>query len=119
MAKVLDINDIGLPEPTAMTIEVYDITKSNRNTLGFMKGQIVRHDVHKLAVKYAKLKATEYYKITQAIKSKYGLKVHFFIPEQLSEGTRTMYVGDRKIPIYTYDDGVPVYKNVEFSLIEE
>lgn len=117
--NVLMINGMIMPEPTGMKPEEQDITDSNRNILGYMKGHVIRHDVHTLECKWAVLSADEYYIIAQAIRSKYGLRVFYHLPEKNAAGELIMYAGDRKKDTLRYRSGKPVYKNVTIKLIEE
>lgn len=118
--NILIVNGTVLPEPTGMKPDEMDITNSNRNITGKMKGQVIRHDVHTLEVSWKLLSADNYYKIAQAIRNKYGLTVFYHLPEQNQEGELTMYAGDRKKETYRYDsNGKPIYKNVSIKFVEE
>lgn len=117
--KVLMINGILVPEPTGMKPSEYDITDSNRTVTGYMKGHVIRHDVHKIECSWKYLTADQYYVLSQAIKNKYGLRVFYHIPEKNKAGELTMYVGDRTKDTYTYKNEKPVYKNVKMNFIEE
>lgn len=116
--NILIVGGVTLPDPSEMTITDSDISESERNANGKMVSQIIREDVHKIECKWAILRPAEYVAIRQAIKKKFGLSVRFFIPEQNEEGELEMYAGDRKTPIYTYVDGVPVYKDFALNFIE-
>lgn len=116
--NILIVGGVTLPDPSEMTISDYDISDSDRNANGKMVSQIIREDVHKIECKWAILRPDEYMVIRKAIKKKYGIKVRFFIPVQNEDGELEMYAGDRKTPIYTYEDGRPVYKNFSLNFIE-
>ena len=75
-------------------------------------------DVLKIECKWKVLRPDEYMVIRRAIKKKFGIKVKFFIPAENKMDEREMYAGDRKTPIYTYENGEPVYKNFSLNLIE-
>lgn len=118
--NILMVNGIVLPEPTGMKPTEQDVTNSNRNILGYMKGHVIRHDVHTLECKWKVLPADDYYTIAQAIQSKYGLRVFYHLPEKNKEAELTMYAGDRSKDTMRYEpDGKPVYKNVSIKFIEE
>lgn len=118
--NILIVEGIVLPEPTGMKPTEQDITKSNRSITGYMKGHVVRHDVHTLEVSWKLLSADEYYTISQAIKKKYGLLVYYHLPEKNKQGELIMYVGDRNKDTYRYrSDGKPVYKGISMKFIEE
>lgn len=116
--NILRVGGVILPDPSKMTIEDYDISESERNANGKMVSQIIREDVHKVSCEWALLRPWEYMAIRRAIKKKFGLNVYFFIPDQDAEGELEMYAGDRKTPIYTYENGVPVYKGFTLNFIE-
>lgn len=116
--NILIVGGVTLPDPSEMTVSDYDITESERNANGKMISQIIREDVLKIECKWSLLRPEEYMVIRRAIKKKFGIKVKFFIPAENKEGEREMYAGDRKTPIYTYENGKPVYKNFSLNLIE-
>ena len=116
--NILIVGGVTLPDPSEMTISDYDISDSDRNANGKMVSQIIREDVHKIECKWSILRPDEYMIIRKAIKKKFGIKVRFFIPAQNEDGELEMYAGDRKTPIYTYENGVPVYKNFSLNFIE-
>lgn len=118
--RILLINGILVPEPTGMKPTEQDITDSNRTITGHMRGHVVRHDVHTLECTWAVLSAEDYYVLAEAIKSKYGLRVFYHIPEQNRAAELVMYVGDRNKDTLRYDKkGKPIYKNVKMKFIEE
>ena len=116
--NILSVCGVTLPDPSKMHIEDYDISESERNANGKMISQLIREDVHKIICEWAVLRPGEYMIIRRAIKKKFGLRVNFFIPEQDASGTLDMYAGDRKTPIYTYENGLPVYKGFAMNFIE-
>jgi hypothetical protein len=116
--NILVVEGISLPDPSEMTQSDYDITDSERNAKGVMVSQMIREDVHKIECKWKLLHTDEYATIRAAIKKKFGLNATYFIADTGQQGSLTMYAGDRKTPIYTYEDGVPVYKNFTVNFIE-
>ncbi len=121
MAKytgILIVDGITLPDPSEMTPSDYDISDSNRNANGVMISQIIREDVHKIECKWKVLRPEDWNTIRRAIKKKFGLSVKYYLPDQSSQGTLTMYAGDRTTPIYTYERGEPVYKDATLNFIE-
>lgn len=116
--NILKIGGVTLPDPSKLTIDDYDISESERNARGYMISQMIREDIHKLTCEWAMLRPEEYMIIRRAIKMKFGLNVYFFIPEKNREGELNMYAGDRKTPVYTYEEGIPVYKGFSVNLIE-
>lgn len=121
MAKytnILVVEGVSLPDPTEMTQSDYDISDSERNAKGKMVAQMIREDVHKVECKWALLKPDEYQQIRAAIKKKFDLNVTYFIADTGQRGSLAMYAGDRKTPVYTYQNGKPVYKNFSLNFIE-
>ncbi len=118
ITNVLVVEGISLPEPSEMTQSDYDISDSERNAKGYMVSQVIREDVHKIECKWNILRPEQYAIIRGAIKKKFGLNVTYYVADQGSRGTLTMYAGDRKTPVYTYENGVPVYKGFSLSFIE-
>lgn len=116
--NLLVIGGVTLPDPSSMTISDYDISDSKRNANGKMISQMIREDVHKIECTWKILRPSEYKAIRDAVKKKFGLSVRFFIPDQNEKGTLDMYVGDRTTPIYTYENGQPVYKDAKMDFIE-
>lgn len=116
--NILIVGGVSLPDPSEMTISDYDITESERNANGKMISQIIREDVTKIECKWSILRPDEYMVIRRAIKKKFGINVKFFNPAENKVDEREMYAGDRKTPIYTYENGKPVYKNFSLNLIE-
>lgn len=109
---ILIVDGITLPDPSEMTPSDYDISDSERNANGKMIAQLVREDIHKVECKWKRLRPDDWAIVKQAIKKKFGLTV------QYSEGEFEMYAGDRKTPIYTYENGSPVYKDITLNFIE-
>ena len=115
---ILIVDGVGLPDPSEMQQSDYDLTDSERNANGKMVSQIIRENIHKIEVKWKLLRPDDYMVIRQAIRKKFGIDVRYFIPEENSKGTLSMYVGDRTTPIYTYSEGQPVYKDFSLNFIE-
>lgn len=121
MAKytnILVVEGISLPDPSEMTQSDYDISDSERNAKGIMVAQMIREDVHKVECKWKILRPEEYAMIRAAIKKKFGLNVTYFIADTGQRGSLSMYAGDRKTPVYTYEKGKPVYKDFSLNFIE-
>lgn len=116
--NLLVVNGVSLPDPSEMKQSDYDISDSERNAKGKMVAQIVREDVHKLECKWKVLRPEDYMAIRSAIKPKYDLNVSYFIADRNTQGELSMYAGDRTTPVYTYENGLPVYKDFTVNFIE-
>ena len=115
MAKysgILIVDGITLPDPSEMTPSEYDISDSERNANGKMVAQIIREDVQKVECKWKILRPEDWNIIKRAIKRKFGLSVKY------NGNEYEMYAGDRKTPIYTYENGNPVYKDCTLNFVE-
>lgn len=119
MENILSVQGSQLPEPTKMTLGDYDISDSERNANGYMISQMIRANVHKLECQWAYLTPNEYMQIRNAIRGTYGLSVSFFIADEDTQDSLTMYAGDRSTPYYYYKDGKPTYKDFKVNFIEE
>lgn len=118
--KILLIEGVLVPEPTGMKPTEQDITDSNRTIKGYVRGHVVRHDVHTLECSWKVLSADDYHILAQAIKKKYGLRVFYHIPDENATRELTMYVGDRPKDTMRYDrNGKPIYKNIKMKFVEE
>ena len=118
ISNILVINGVSLPEPSKMDQSDYDISDAERNANGKMISQMIREDIHKIECQWKVLRPSEYMIIRNAIKGKFGLKVSYFIADQNASGSLEMYAGDRKTPVYGYEDGLPVYKDFTLNFIE-
>lgn len=116
--NILVVNGVTLPDPSEMKQSDYDISDSERNANGKMVSQIIREDVHKLECKWKVLRPDEYMAIRRAIKQKFGLSVSYFIADQNAQGSLEMYAGDRTTPVYTYENGEPVYHDFSMNFVE-
>ena len=118
ISNILVVEGVSLPEPSEMTQSDYDISDSERNAKGKMVAQIIREDVHKIECKWKLLRPDQYAIIRAAIKKKFDLNVSYFIADTGGRGSLSMYAGDRKTPVYTYENGEPVYKDFSLNFIE-
>lgn len=118
ISNILVVEGVSLPEPSEMTQSDYDISDSERNAKGVMVAQMIREDVHKLECKWKLLRPDQYAIIRSAIKKKFDLNVAYFIADTGGRGSLSMYTGDRKTPVYCYENGVPVYKDFSLNFIE-
>lgn len=118
VSNLLVVQGISLPEPSKMDQSDYDLSDSDRNAKGKMVATIIREDIHKLECQWSVLRPDEYMIIRNAIRGKFGLSVQYFIADQNASGSLDMYVGDRTTPVYTYENGKPVYKGFKMNFIE-
>ena len=118
ISNILVVEGVSHPEPSEMTQSDYDISDSERNAKGVMVAQMIREDVHKLECKWKLLRPDQYAIIRSAIKKKFDLNVSYFIADTGGRGALSMYAGDRKTPVYCYENGAPVYKDFSLNFIE-
>lgn len=117
-SNILVINNIRLPTPSSMQHGLFDLSVPNRNANGKMIIQYIRRDIHKIECSWNLLRPDEYMIIQKAIEAASGLSTYYFIPDLEQEGTIETYRGDRTIPVYTYENGKPVYKGFKCNFIE-
>lgn len=110
--NIISVNGVGIKTPSALSIEKYDITESKRNSLGVMVMDVVRADISKYVCKWSYLTNAEYKSILNAVGQVYNLSVN------LNGTTKTMYVGDKTAPVFSYRKGVPEIKDFTMNFIE-
>ena len=77
----------------------------------------VRSNIVKLQVSWKYLTEEEAKKILNNVDGVF-FEVSYFDPAKKSQQTKTMYVGDRSINVYSYRNGKSEYTDLSFNLIE-
>lgn len=118
------LNGLILPEPAKATFSVQDIDSSEtgRNQAGTMMRDRVDVKI-KWQLTFPPLNRTMVANLLNAISA---ASFEFTYPDPFSAtgtATKTCYVGDRTAPAYSTaddesEDGIPVWENVSFSVIE-
>lgn len=114
---MLEVNNIQIPTPSSFQVGIMDLSKSERNAQGDMLIDIIATK-RKLELKYKHLKPSELSQLLQLISSTFFF-VRYPDPETGNFETKTFYKGDRTLPMYSFIDGEPVWKDIAFNFIEK
>lgn len=113
---MIKVNGVALPCPSEYDTGIMDISKADRNA----KGTII---IERVATK-RKLEMKWKYMLPEDLKQVLNLvspvtfMVEYLDPQTGKMETKRMYVGDRKMSMYSYIANVPVWVNVGFNFIE-
>lgn len=114
---MIKINGVAIATPKVFEATVSDIDgESNRNA----KGELIRDRVavkRKINLEWGTLEQSEMSKILNAVSSVF-FTVEFPDP-QLGLITKTMYVGDRTAPAYSYIDNKIKWQGLKMNFIEK
>ena len=116
---VLKIINVEMPCPSEMqwTLQTFDLD-SGRGVDGTMQRQVVcSKEALDLSWNSANLSTQEISKLLQAVNQPF-FSVTYFSPLSGAIVTKTMYVGDRNISIYSMINGKVVADEISFTLIE-
>lgn len=119
----LKVNGSAIPEPQTITVSVQDVDyESGRDQTGTMFRDRRRggaNAVRKIECKWGVLTNTQVRSLLNAVS---GASMTLNYPDPLTGANKnaTVYVGDRKAPIYWKDPatGTWVWKDVAFNFIE-
>lgn len=120
---VLKVNSTDLPEPSEITVSLQDVDyESGRDQSGYMFRDRRRggnNAVRKIECKWNILNSTDCKTLLMAVKDA-SMSLTFPDPYEGNNRTSTVYVGDRKAPIYWKDPATNkwVWKDVAFNFIE-
>lgn len=115
MALII-IDGVAMPTPHEMSIGIYDVSKAERNANGYMIMERITTK-QKIELSYTFLDVSNLRQILVAITPVF-FSVTYPDPVTGANRTGTFYVGDRKLGILDYYDGVPRHKDVAFNFIE-
>lgn len=114
---MIKINGVAIATPKVFEATVSDIDgESNRNA----KGELIRDRVavkRKINLEWGTLEQSEMSKILNAVSSVF-FTVEFPDP-QLGLISKTMYVGDRTAPAYSYIDNKIKWQGLKMNFIEK
>jgi len=113
---ILVIDGVEMPDPSGMEIGIMDISKAERNARGTMIKELIATK-RKIDISWEVLNQTQMSKVLNAVNKNF-FQVTYTDPVTANERTGTFYVGDRKLAVLKYQNGVPLYKNFAFSVIE-
>ncbi len=117
---MLKINGVAIAAPKTFKVDISDIDgESNRNA----KGDLIRDRIatkRKLNCEWPPLEMNEISVLLKAVKDVY-FTVEYPDPMEGMFITKTMYVGDRSIPMYWYDKSKNKYlwQGLNMNFIEK
>ena len=122
MAKrILKVNGNYIQDPSSLEYQRYDMDSeegSGRNQQGLMLRDRVAVK-RKLVCKFPPMYEDQAKELLQAVKDVF-FEIEFPDPYEGKRVTMIAYVGDRTVPLYTYDYKREMYlcENVSFNIIE-
>lgn len=114
---MLKINGTKIKAPQTMSVALEDIdATATRNVLGELTRDRVATK-RKLTCTWGPLTNSEISILLKAVKDEF-FTVSFPDPQEGKVITKTMYVGSRTAPIYTWHKGVPQWTSLSMNFIE-
>lgn len=115
---MISINSVTMPTPSTCQVGTYDIVKADRNANGLMIIERIATK-RKLELSWNYISQTNLATLLTAINTSVFFSVTYPDPQLNANNTITCYCGDRTAGMITYKDGVPLWKDIKFSLIEQ
>lgn len=114
---MLIINGVNVVTPKSMSISISDVDgDTGRNA----NGTIVRDRVaikRKIELEWGMLTQAEISQLLNAVSSVF-FNVTFIDPQQ-GQVTKTMYVGDRSAPVFSFNEKFKPWSGLKMNLIEQ
>lgn len=114
---MLIINGVNVVTPKSMSVSISDIDgDTGRNA----NGTIVRDRVaikRKIELEWGMLTQAEISQLLNAVSSVF-FNVTFIDPQQ-GQVTKTMYVGDRSAPVFSFNEKFKPWSGLKMNLIEQ
>ena len=119
--RILKVNGVFIQDPSSLEYQRYDLDSeegSGRNQKGLMFRDRVGVK-RKLVCKFPPMYENEVSALLKAVQDQF-FEVEFPDPYEGGRATMTAYVGDRSVPLYTYDYKKNMYlcEGVSFNFIE-
>lgn len=115
---MLKVKGVAIATPKTFSASLNDIDgESNRNA----NGELLRDRIttkRKLEMEWGPLSEVECSAILKAVKDVF-FEVEFPDPQEGKLITKTMYVGDRSIPMYSFINGNPKWSGLKMNFIEK
>lgn len=115
--SILKINGIALPDPSEFQVDIMDI---DDDTTRNAKGDLIRNRIatkRKLICEWPALKMAQTSLILKAVKNAL-FEVEYPDPMEGKRLTKTFYVGDRQMPVYSVINGVVQWEGLSMNLVE-
>jgi len=119
--SVLVINGVTIsPDPNQFQWVLTDLSSDNsgRSANGTMMKDRIAQKV-KISPQWAFLTQAQASTLLQALNANIFFTVTYPDPLQGTTVTNTFYVGDRTVPMFSYQNGVAGWENIAFDLIQE
>ena len=115
---ILKINGVVIPDPSEFSVDIMDIddNTTTRNT----KGDLIRNRIavkRKLKCQWPPCGNTEMSIILKAVKDVF-FTVEYPDPMEGTRLTKTFYVGDRQMPVYSVINGEVLWEGLSMNFIE-
>lgn len=114
---ILKINGVAIPDPKEFSVDIMDIDdETTRNA----KGDLIRNRIatkRKLNCQWPSCGNAEMSIILKAVKNVF-FTVEYPDPMEGTRLTKTFYVGDRQMPVYSVIDGVVRWEGLSMNFIE-
>lgn len=114
---ILKINGVVVADPSEFSVEIMDIDdETTRNA----RGDLIRNRIatkRKLNCQWPALKMSQISTLLKAVKSVF-FTVEYPDPMEGTRITKTFYVGDRQMPIYSVINGVVQWEGLSMNFIE-
>ena len=116
MATLYSIGGVAMPTPSDFQVGFIDISKAERNASGYMIIERITTK-RKLSIAYSQLSTSMVQSVLQAVA---GTSFSVTYLDPLTGGNRTseFYSGDRNLGMISFVDGIPLYKDIKFDLVE-
>lgn len=113
---MIEINNILIPTPSSFKVGINDISSAERNAKGTMLIDRIAQK-RKLELGWKELEPEKLSELLKLINSTFFF-VRYLDPLENIYVTKTFYVGDREIPMYSFVNGKPVWIDISFNFIE-
>jgi hypothetical protein len=113
---LITANGVVLPTPSDFQVGIMDLSKSERNAAGTMIIERIATK-RKLSLTWSYLSAADLSTILIAVAPTF-YDVKYLDPQINGLRTGSFYCGDRNLGMINFINGVPLYKDVKFDLIE-
>jgi hypothetical protein len=113
---MIEINNVLIPSPSTFKVGIMDISNAERNAKGTMLIDRIATK-RKLDVSWRDLKGNDLAELLQLVNSVYFF-VKYYDPMTNRLETKTFYVGDRNIGMFSYNNGNPIWDEISFNFIE-
>lgn len=113
---LLNIGGVDMPSPSEITFGVMDIDKAERNANGTMIMERIATK-RKLDLGWLYLTPAQLSTLLNAVAG-VTFTVIYMDPVTNANRTASFYCGDRSVGMIDFQNGVPRYKEIKFSIIE-